>query len=348
MMSERDASYQTVNAGPCGCNSDKHHQRRGRYLATVRSNVPVCKDHFRLTLHISGFPPSQPGQFVQIGCRDPQTNYEPEREFDWQPGQRLKLEGPELQTRVALLRRPFSLGARRETPEGAEVEILHRVVGVGTSWLAALKVGQCVDVIGPIGNSFQPPPGNAAAILVGGGVGIPPMIYLAAHLAGRRAVVFSGAMTRDLLPLTITADAPRPTADGIEPLYNVAEFSRHGIPAVITTNDGSYGYRGLVTAALEEYLDRYFPEDSTRKSVVIYTCGPEAMMKRVSEIAMSRRIEYQVSVERAMACGMGTCQSCVIRVRKPDPSQPPLAGRDWCYRLACTDGPVFRGADLIW
>ena len=67
------------------------------------------------------------------------------------------------------------------------------------------------------------------------------------------------------------------------------------------------------------------------------------MMKRVAEIAAARGIDCQVAVERAMACGMGTCQSCCIRVKKPDPMQPPLVGKDWCYRLACTDGPVFRG-----
>ncbi|MDQ3440783.1 MAG: hypothetical protein M3478_10590, partial [Planctomycetota bacterium] len=81
---------------------------------------------------------------------------------------------------------------------------------------------------------------------------------------------------------------------------------------------------------------------------IIYTCGPEPMMKRVADIAAARNIDCQIAVERAMACGMGTCQSCCIRVKKPDPSQPPLVGRDWCYRLACTDGPVLRGADLLW
>jgi dihydroorotate dehydrogenase electron transfer subunit len=81
---------------------------------------------------------------------------------------------------------------------------------------------------------------------------------------------------------------------------------------------------------------------------IIYTCGPEPMMKRVAAIAAQRGLECQVAVERAMACGMGTCQSCCIRVRKPDPAIAPLAGRDWCYRLACTDGPVFRGSDLLW
>jgi dihydroorotate dehydrogenase electron transfer subunit len=81
---------------------------------------------------------------------------------------------------------------------------------------------------------------------------------------------------------------------------------------------------------------------------VIYTCGPEPMMKRIADIAAARNIECQIAVERAMACGMGTCQSCCIRMKKPDASQPPLPGRDWCYRLACTDGPVFRGSQLLW
>src|SRR2546421_5262564 len=81
---------------------------------------------------------------------------------------------------------------------------------------------------------------------------------------------------------------------------------------------------------------------------MIYTCGPEPMMKRVAEIAAARGIDCQIAVERAMACGMGTCQSCCIRVRKPDASKPPLVGRDWCYRLACTDGPGFRGGGLLW
>ena len=81
---------------------------------------------------------------------------------------------------------------------------------------------------------------------------------------------------------------------------------------------------------------------------IIYTCGPEPMMRRVADIAAARGIECQVAVERAMACGMGTCQSCCIKVRKPDPAKVPLPGKEWCYRLACTDGPVFRGTDLLW
>jgi dihydroorotate dehydrogenase electron transfer subunit len=201
-----------------------------------------------------------------------------------------------------------------------------------------------VGILGPLGNKFALPDANTTAVLVGGGVGIPPMLYLAERLAGKRAVAFAGALTRDLLPFTIREDV---APDGANPVPAIDEFARHGIPSVITTDDGSYGFRGFVTQALEQYLDLLRTQNPALRTV-LYTCGPEPMMKRVADIAAARNIECQIAVERAMACGMGTCQSCCIRVKKPDASQPPLVGRDWCYRLACTDGPVFLGRDLLW
>lgn len=329
---------------------------RGQFTARVAENIPLCREHFLLVLGVAGFPKSRPGQFIQISCRDVGVDYNQEREREWRPGPSpgpMAALGPaengrELAGPLALLRRPFSLAGRRDTSGGVELDIIHRVVGVGTDWMGRLKVGDEVAILGPLGNWFEAPQGDGQAILVGGGVGIPPMIYWAEALAGRSAVVFSGALSRDLLPLTIRPDAPRPTGDSYAPLMNIAEFSRHGIPAVISTDDGSYGFRGLVTQALERYLDERLAGAKQRGKAVVYTCGPEGMMKRVAEIAATRGIECQVAVERAMACGMGTCQSCCIRVKKPDPTKPPLAGSEWCYRLACTDGPVFRGAELLW
>jgi dihydroorotate dehydrogenase electron transfer subunit len=159
-------------------------------------------------------------------------------------------------------------------------------------------------------------------------------------------------MTRDLLPLTITGDAANPAGppahDSVAPLYNVAEFARHGLPAVLSTDDGSYGHKGFVTDTLRQYLDRWITDNADRARTVIYACGPEGMLKAVADVARRRQIACQVCVERAMACGLGTCQSCVIKQKKPDPSAPPLAGQDWAYRLACTDGPVFEADTLLW
>jgi dihydroorotate dehydrogenase electron transfer subunit len=318
------------------------HPSRGEFVATVHENLPLCLEHFRLVLRLPSFPATEPGQFIQLQCRDGDRDYEPDRQRDWQPGTPRGEADDELYGPLALLRRPFSLAGRRDHADGVDLEVIHRVVGVGTDWLSRLSPGQRVHLIGPLGNRFQVPCEDELAILVGGGVGIPPMLYLAEKLAGRRAVGFSGALTRDLLPLTINKAAKPSSGEETIPALIIEEFARHGIPSVVTTDDGSFGFRGFVTQALERYLDR------NQTPAVIYTCGPEPMMKRVAEIAAARGIECQIAVERAMACGMGTCQSCCIRVKKPDPAQPPLPGKDWCYRLACTDGPVFRGTELLW
>jgi dihydroorotate dehydrogenase electron transfer subunit len=320
--------------------------RRDQFRCAVRANVPLCRDHYRLVLGLPAFPPTEPGQFIQVSCRDV-DGFDDDREIAWSDLRPPHISGVDLTAPVALLRRPFSLAGRRDEAGAVELQLIHRVVGIGTDWLARLKAEDAVDILGPLGNRFALPPAGATALLVGGGVGIPPMLYLAEKLAGRKAVAFCGALTRDLLPLTITADAGGP--DDADPRHAIEEFSRHGHPSVITTDDGSYGFRGYVTQALERYLDQSgILNPHAAMAPVVYTCGPEPMMKRVAEIAAARGLECQVAVERAMACGMGTCQSCCIRVRKPDPSQPPLVGRDWCYRLACTDGPVFRGAELLW
>ena len=333
-------------------------QLRGQFISTVQANIPLCREHYRLVLSLPQFPPTEPGQFVQLSCREMAEGCGIEREAEWGEGRRFDSVERGLLSPQAYLRRPFSLAGRRDVSAGVELEFIHRVVGVGTVWLSRLRAGDRVHLLGPLGNRFSLPQEDELAILVGGGVGIPPMLYLAEALAGRPALAFAGAVSRDLLPLTIDVAATASGPDAIKPSLAVTEFARHGIPSVITTDDGSYGFRGFVTQALEAFLDSVSPRFrvSTRLSSsqaacarpILYTCGPEPMMKRVVEIAAERGIECQVAVERAMACGMGTCQSCCIRVRKPDPSKPPLAGSEWCWRLSCTDGPIFRGADLLW
>jgi dihydroorotate dehydrogenase electron transfer subunit len=338
--------------------SDASVRHRGQFLTTVVSNTPLCREHYRLTLRCPDFPASEPGQFVQLLCVDPAADHYVEREYEWTPGERPPVEGVELLGRQTTLRRPFSIAGRRDTPAGVEIDIIGRDVGVGTKWMSELKPGGQVNVIGPLGNAFELPPPGGIALMVGGGVGIPPMIYLAEKLSReladpsiekhRKGIAFCGAMTHDLLALTVTNDAPRPASTAVDPLYNIAEFQRYNVPAVITTDDGSYGFKGFVTQALEQYLDTWITDNADRNRTVIYTCGPEGMMKAVAAIALRRNIACQICVERAMACGMGTCQSCCIKVKKDDPAVPPLAGKDWCYRLACTDGPVFPAEKLLW
>ena len=322
---------------------------RGQFVATVTGNVALCDEHYRLTLRLPAFPPTRPGQFVQVAGRNLDSVGQAEgRVIEWDDVRPVRLTEPEVTAPVPVLRRPFSLAGRRDVDGGVELLLIHRVVGVATDWLSRLAVGDKVHLLGPLGNTFAPPAEDGLAVLVGGGVGIPPMLYLAEALAGRPAVAFAGALRRGLLPLTTTDDAPAPGPGDFTGRHNVAEFARHGIPAVISTDDGSYGFRGFVTQALERYLDAYVTDRADRARAVVYTCGPEPMMKRVADIAARRDVACQVAVERAMACGMGTCQSCCIRVRKPDPAKPPLPGSDWCYRLACTDGPVFAGRELLW
>jgi len=299
---------------------------RSQFEAVVDRNQPLCREHFRLVLKLADFPGTIPGQFIQIACRDFDNFSSPDDvETDWSPPDPIRVSDPDLISKHAQLRRPFSLAGRSDSADGVSLDIIHRVVGVGTEWLSDLAAGDKVSILGPLGNWFTLPRPDEPALLVGGGVGIPPMLYLAHALTNRPATAFCGVTTRDLLPVTLTPEGHCP------------EF---GIPTIVTTDDGTLGIRGYVTAALEAHLDG--PGRGTNP--VIYTCGPEPMMKRVAEIANARGLECQIAVERAMACGMGTCQSCCIKVRafgRPD-------GRDWIYRLACTDGPVFRAADLLW
>jgi dihydroorotate dehydrogenase electron transfer subunit len=312
---------------------------RSQITAVVAANIPLCREHYRLVLSLPRFAPTRPGQFIQIACNQTATDSDCV-ELEWQAGSWPHPVGDELLQPAAMLRRPFSLAGRRDLAGCIELDIIHREIGLGSRWLAALKPGEPVNILGPLGNAFELPRPSSTALLVGGGVGIPPMIYLASQLADRPAVAFAGAVSRDLLPLTITSD---PVPGSARPSPVVAEFQAFGIPAVLATDDGSCGVGGYVTAALEGYLDFHAPPN-----VTIYTCGPEPMMKRVAAIALKRGLPCQVAVERAMACGMGTCQSCCIRVKKPDPRHPPLVGQDWCYRLACTDGPIFAAEKLLW
>lgn len=291
---------------------------KGVFLAHVASNESICREHYRLVLSLSEFPTAKPGQFVQILCNEP-------GEIGWTGG--------------AFVRRPFSIGGVRRVAGRVEVDILHRAIGIGTKWLARLQPGDPVNFLGPLGWPFRlPEPPRSTALLVGGGIGLPPLIWLAETLkaAGVAAIAFCGSRTADLLPLTRDAGV---ACSADEPSPFCREFARSDVPALVATDDGSLGAHGLVPHVFAAWLDRH-PE--LAGSATVYTCGPDRMMRAVAQACDQRGLPCQVCLERMMACGMGTCQSCVVKIK--DSAAPD----DWRYRLCCTDGPVFDAREVIW
>ena len=328
---------------------------RGRYNANVVSNLRLCAEHYKLVLAVPGFPASTPGQFVQIQCADEELPVE-YVERQWEPGKALDLYDSDFRQPNAYLRRPFSIAGRRTRPDGvSEIDIIQRVVGKGTRWLESLADGAEVSLLGPLGNGFEVRDDIGLALLVGGGVGIPPMFYLAEvlHRQGIRAIGFVGAQRRELVPLTISPCSPAPSAEG-EPVLNATEFADFGFPTVVTTDDGSMGMKGFVTGALRRLLEKQATGHGPRATgkVVVFCCGPTPMMRATAMVAAEFGVECQVSLEQPMACGMGTCQSCVVRVRTGSSQEQEASSQkgegEWVYKLTCTDGPVFDSRELMW
>ena len=225
------------------------------------------------------------------------------------PGQFVMVQiGPGLDP---LLRRPFSI---HQISSDGLLQILFKVVGRGTKLLAQTKAGEQLSLLGPLGNGFVlGDPGRAC--LVGGGMGIAPMLFLADRLCqqsqqGELPEVILGARNRQEL----------------EPL--LAGFDNLGIAVLAATDDGSLGHHGLVTDLLKGL--------SLAPECTVYSCGPRPMMAAIHHLCLKNQISCQVSVETVMACGMGACLGCAVGLK---------AGG---YAHACSDGPVFESGDLLW
>ena len=319
-----------------GMAGDTVHSPRGSFLATVARNGRVCPGHHLLRLAFDSFPPTQPGQFVQLQCRAT-TPPAPARAVAWPADRPPRLTYPELAGKEPFLRRPLSLAGRRETADGVELEIMYRLAGTGTHWLAGVQAGEELSVLGPLGNSFGIFPDRPAAALIGGGVGIPPLLYLAESLkaVGKDVVAFTGLRSADRLLLTLVP-AAKVDPQGL-PTFCLAELAALGVPASVSTDDGSLGAKAFASQTFHRWLDRsgLGPAD-----LAVYSCGPEPMMKAVGDLCVARGIACQLAVERHMACGMGACQSCIVKIR--DGSE-----KGWSYKLCCADGPVFDARDVL-
>ena len=228
---------------------------------------------------------------------------------------------------------PFPPPRRGEGEGGGarcEVEILYKVVGRGTALMGAMRPGRTLRALGPLGNAFEIPRSATELLLVAGGIGVPPIAALAEALA-------SGRTTRRAK--TTVFIGGRSKAD----LLCVAEFRRAGAKVQMATEDGSIGYKGLVTGLLEEYLSTSSPVPRPPSAVprtYIYACGPHPMLAALAPIAEKYDLPYQASLEANMACGFGACMGCVVPVRGGEGSRT--------YQLVCKDGPVFHGRDILW
>jgi len=306
------------------------------HTATVVANRGICREHYRLTLLVESFAPSLPGQFVHLcPITPPPGAYPSEPVGDGSVGNdRLS------NASRPLLRRAFSIAGLRNAPSGVHLDVIYRVVGSATRWMESWADGDSLNCMGPLGNSFPIHERRPLAWLVAGGVGLPPMLWLAdaLHRSGKNVVAFCGARSAELLALTLDPNQP-PDHSARRATPSALEFARHQVPVVISTDDGSLGFSGHIGQALTAYLDA---NETATDDVVLYTCGPERMMDSVAAFCRTRKIECHVCMERAMACGTGMCQSCVVPVRDEADS----AG--WRYRLCCTDGPIFEAQRVIW
>jgi dihydroorotate dehydrogenase electron transfer subunit len=217
-----------------------------------------------------------------------------------------------------ILRRPFSIHqASKKGGWAGTIEIAFAAVGPGTSWLTEVEAHDFLDVVGPLGRPFPFPRETTNCLLIGGGYGSAPLYFLAQELRARRHRVdmIVGAKNHDRI-------------------FKAVEAKRLSVTVAVTTEDGSAGERGMVTDALPGMLTRC-------ETQVVYACGPNPMLRAVSEYCAQQGIPTQVALEELMACGMGVCWSCVVPVIRRD-------GQGWDYLRSCVDGPVFSGARVWW
>jgi dihydroorotate dehydrogenase electron transfer subunit len=246
-----------------------------------------------------------------------------------QPGQFVMVKSG----RGPLLRRPFSVfEILRSNGRIEGLTLLSKRIGVTTTMLFDAVEGDTFSCLGPLGRPFETVDPPAEAWMVAGGVGLAPFAILGDALLARgtKTTLFYGARS------------------GAE-LFYLDWFRSRGIRLVLATEDGTRGERARITVPLERKLESMTGSGIRDSgSVMVYACGPEAMLEAVTHVAAKYKRPSQVSVERVMGCGMGGCYSCVIPVRDADAAGPDKARPPQHYVRSCIAGPVFSGADIVW
>ncbi len=204
-------------------------------------------------------------------------------------------------------RRPFSVYRCKKT-----VDIFYEVVGPGTRLLSQKKAGDALDVLGPLGNSFQlPAPEVRQVVMIAGGIGIAPFLILSDYLKSKKyeLILLFGASTKGHV-------------------YPMKEFRQNGCKIYVSTDDGSVGVKGRVTHLFSKI--KTDPE-----TTMIYTCGPNPMMAAVKEFVLKHNLKCEASCEEVMACALGACLGCSIETTSG-------------YKTVCYDGPVFDIREIVY
>ncbi len=224
------------------------------------------------------------------------------------------------------MRRPLSI--LRANPAAGWVEVLYKVMGQGLAALAQAGPGDNVSLLGPIGQGFRPDPARPVALLIGGGVGIPPLMFLAEVLARSPGPSWEPrAFFGSELPFPFDVDAGRGTFRELDAL---------GIPSRLASNAGLPGSQpGFVTELARAWITGHAPAD--RERMAIFACGPGPMLRAAQAAADEFRLPSQLCLEEFMACAVGGCAGCVVPVR--------VEGRRQMKRV-CVDGPVFDGSTV--
>ncbi|MDQ6962138.1 MAG: dihydroorotate dehydrogenase electron transfer subunit [Mariprofundaceae bacterium] len=224
------------------------------------------------------------------------------------------------------MRRPISIMFC--DPEKGRLDILIKKIGQGTALLAKRQQGESLSLLGPIGKPFDLLDTSKRYILIGGGVGIPPMLAVAQHLkASARMVCFAGSEVPfpfKIRPSTVILPGiPSTAMMGLDVLENWK------VPSRLASQQEYFGcFNGFVT----ELADQYLSALGTTEDCVLLACGPEVMLHAVAKLGQKWQLPTQLSLEAHMACGIGGCAGCVVKTVEN--------GKEY-YRRVCVDGPVF-------
>lgn len=318
---------------------------RAHHRARVSTLKEVAPAHYQMRLEAPLLAEAaRPGQFVHVLTTPNSTSW----------------------TLDPLLRRAFSIMSV-ETPNENSIDLLFRVEGRGTQALARARQGDKIDLIGPLGQPFDISPFEdssrkaqddlfhvkqiaPSAIVVGGGVGVPPLVFL--------------SQTLNSAGIDVHAIIGARSAGEIVGWHELAAVCQH---VAVTTDDGSRGPHGRVTDLLLPLMENFLPSKAQQSvKPIVYACGPLPMLRAIAQLCAAAQVRCQVSLEENMPCGIGVCNGCVVRTRQPfaSDSSPDkttgavahdvnrVVGSEWspyrAYRRVCVEGPACWADEIDW